>query len=194
MHDTKTPFNESHTNPMGWDEFHGLVNGLIEQLTDYQREQGIVFSAVAPMLRTGGIPAAMIANKMRIIPMVPLQLKYNYATRALAVMVAPAVPDGLDTTVPIHILVVEAHTSSGRAAQRAAELLHQALPHATLHYVSVTRVFGGPETLEGYASYHAGIATNEKFRDDAPAGTRPGIAIYPWETAAYELEDINAAG
>ena len=65
-------YDVSHTNPMGWTEFHQTINKLIDGL------KGDSFDAVTPILRSGAIPATMIANKLQIIRTIPVQVKYNY--------------------------------------------------------------------------------------------------------------------
>ncbi len=184
----KKRYDISHTNPMGWDEFHHIVETVIARL----RASGVVFDAVVPLLRSGAIPAVMIANKLRIIPIIPLQLKYDYAAGMVAVKTPPVVPPGLDAAAPLNLLVVECNTNTGQSATQAQKLLAATFPAATLHYATVTAVFGGPTTLAGYAAYYIGTVANEAFKDDAPQTARAGITIFPWETAEYELDDINA--
>lgn len=186
-------YNSSHTNPMDWIEFHQIVNQLIEQLDNYQKKQKIKFDAVAPMLRSGGIPAIMIANKMQIIPIIPFQVKYNYDHGGVDTITPPICPKNLSASDTKDIVVTECNTYSGNSAQRAYELLSNSFPNANIHYTCVTKVYGGPEKIDGYKSYHVGKWTNEAFKDDAPDNCREGITIFPWETAEYELQDINNA-
>lgn len=178
-------YNKSHANPMPWNEFHDIVNRLILDLKNYQ------FDAVAPILRSGAIPATMIANKLKIIKTIPVQVKYNYKSKVIDVIHAPKLPESSIKDDIKNILVTDCNTYSGGSAKKVYEMLRQEFPNAKIHYACVTKVYGGPDTIEGYDSYHIGQWTNEAFNDNAPNYCRRGITIYPWETVDYELEDIN---
>lgn len=187
-------FDASHINPMGWDEFHALVRQLIKQLAAQQQQQGQAFAAVAPILRSGGLPAVMIANALRIIPMLPLQVKTAAGASqsdAAQLVLPPVVTPLLTPDAPHHLLIVECNTHTGQSARLAQQALRAIYPQAHLHYACVTKVFGGPPQIDGYDSYHAACLTNEAFRADAPATARAGITVFPWENPADELEEIN---
>ncbi len=69
-------------------------------------------------------------------------------------------------------------------------------PTATIYYATVAKVYGGPENIDNAKEYFFGIQTNEYFKasanEEKRLGLRPKITIFPWETAAYELADINS--
>ncbi|MBI1327452.1 MAG: hypothetical protein GC136_07390 [Alphaproteobacteria bacterium] len=183
-------YDISHTNQMSWEEFDSIVKNLIEQVKDKK------FDAIAPILRSGSIPATIIANKLKITSFIPLQLKYAYPEQDITVKIPPTIPTDINSQDPLKILVVECNTSSGKAARKAYELLHSTFPNSELHYACVTKVSLGsnaPETLTGYQAYYVGRHTNELFLEPDRTDLRHGITIYPWETAEYELEDINHA-
>jgi hypoxanthine phosphoribosyltransferase len=181
-------YDLSHVNQMSWGEFHDIVRDIIQRL----QQTGIQFDACAPMLRSGAIPGTMIANKLKIIPVIPLQVKYNYNDHCVDTIIKPTVPNGLDVNKVGNILVTECNTYMGTSAFLVRNLLKSAFPNAKLHYVCVTKVFGGPQVIDGYDTYIWGKLTNEAFKVNAPADARSGITIYPWETPEYELDDINA--
>jgi len=183
-----TERNETHVNLMDWNEFHEIVKHLIGQLS----KMNIIFDAVTPILRSGAVPATMIANKLKIIPTIPVQVKYNYVDNCIDKIIPPVCPQNRNKEEIKNILVVDSNTYTGGSAGLVAQLLSEEFPDAKLHYVCVTKVFGGKETIEGYSTYTVGQLTNEAFRDDAPDDARYGITIFPWETAQYELDDINA--
>lgn len=190
--DTPALFDASHTNPMGWEEFHTIVSDLATRLLAYQRQHGFTFDAVAPLLRSGAIPGTMLASKLRVVPMVPLQIKHDYAAQQVGIKLRPAVPDGLDAAAPLNILVAECNTYTGRSARAACTLLRETFPNARLHYACVTKVYGGPERIADYDSQHIGVHTDEAFKGKSHMDLRPGITIFPWETVEHQLEDANA--
>lgn len=186
-------FDKSHTHPMGWDEFDLIMQKLISDISVYRQEACVCFDAIAPILRSGSIPATIIGNKLQIIPTIPLQLKH--VANELQVLLPPSVPTGIDPTAPLNILVVETNNCSGASAKLAYELLKKVYPQATMHYASVSKVFGYPDLLSAYKSRHFGVITNEAFRaTDVEAKARNlryGITIFPWETTEFELNAIN---
>jgi hypoxanthine phosphoribosyltransferase len=184
-------FDLSHTNPMDWDEFQSIVNHVIDTLVRFQNDNDLTFDAVSPILRSGAIPATMIANKLQIIPSIPVQVKYNYDADSVDTIIAPQCPQNRHLEEIENILVVESNTYTGQSSRLVCKLLRETFPHAKIHYVCMTKVFGGPDITEDYDSYHYGRLTNEAFKDNAPDECREGITIYPWETAEFELEDIN---
>ncbi len=185
-------YNLSHTNKMEWDEFHNIVTSLIDKLSTLQKNNNFVFNAITPLMRSGAIPATMIANKMQIIPIIPLQVKHNYDHGGVDTIIPPICPLNIKKSAIKNILVVECNTYKGTSSKLTYTLLKNEFPDADIHYACVTKVFGGPERIDGYKSYHIGQWTNEAFKENAPKDARQGITIYPWETAEYELEDINA--
>lgn len=188
-------YDETHTNRMDWAEFQNHVDTLIDKLNTYQDTHKINFDAVAPILRSGAIPATMIANKMRILPVIPLQVKYNYEGQKLSALITPICPVSLNKDDALNIMVVECNTCTNRSAVRVSEMLHETFPNADLHYVSVCKAYGNPDTFGTYKSFHYGRHSDELFlADDATKSElhlREGITIFPWETTEYELADVN---
>lgn len=64
---TKKIYTISDTSDMDWAEFGNILNALIRKLDDYQKKHDMKFDIIAPVLRSGGIPATAIANKFKIM-------------------------------------------------------------------------------------------------------------------------------
>ena len=62
---------------MSWDEFNELTNILIKKITDYFSDTKQVH-VVSQLHRTGGIVGSVLAIKMEIVPLLPVQFKYSY--------------------------------------------------------------------------------------------------------------------
>jgi hypoxanthine phosphoribosyltransferase len=177
---------------MSWTEFDSIVSDVINTLKKVEQDNNFKFDAYAPLLRSGAIPGTMIANKMKIIPVIPIQVKNNYLDGCIDKVIEPICLNGLLIENIKNILVTECNTYMGRSASLVYKMLKEKFPVAIIHYACITRVFGGPKTIEGFETYTVGCITNEAFRDEAPKEARFGITVYPWETPEYELEDINA--
>jgi hypoxanthine phosphoribosyltransferase len=66
---------------MSWDEFGDIVNKLIVDIQEFSNANSIHFDAIAPILRNGAIPGTIIANKLDITTILPIQVKYDYKTK-----------------------------------------------------------------------------------------------------------------
>ncbi len=186
----KRTFTVNDTNPMGWREFQSIVDDLILRI----HKSNIIFSAIAPILRSGAIPATMIANKLQIIPMIPLQLKYNEAQDDIETIASPSIPNTISSKDEMNILVVETNTNSGQSARKALKELQTKLPNSKFYYACVAKAFRTNKTTSNYTSEFVGKMTDESFEatPEEKKNLREGITIFPWETAEYELNDINA--
>lgn len=97
----------------------------------------------------------------------------------------------------MNILLCEGNTSSGSISVKAAKVLKEKYPEAQIYLATLTKVFGGPEKLEGVEHVFYGRLTNESFKaseeEIVTLNIRKGITIFPWENADDELADINSA-
>jgi len=181
-------FDHSHINPMSWDEFDEIIDSIVQKIKD----SGIQYDAVTPILRSGGIPAMMIANKLKIIPTIPIQVKYKYNPTVVETLIEPQCPNNKPVNEIRNILVVDANTGSGQSAELVSSLVKQKFPNSKICFVTVTKVYKDENLIRGYDDCIYGRITNESFLDNAPDQARYGITIFPWEDANAELADINA--
>lgn len=187
-------YTEEHTNKMTWSEFGTICDKLVSDI----KNSGIKFDAITPILRSGMIPATIIANKLQILNILPVQVKCVHNPNDVKQMLPIMKP--MDSNFPSNpkILVVEANTFSGKSATKVYEILKSEFANVELYYATVTRVFRKPiNELEMYKKYFFGVMTDEELIASEEEKTkyklRDKITIYPWETTEYELEDINAS-
>lgn len=183
------------TNPMSWQEFGTILDDLVTQISEYLAQNSLQIHAVAPILRSGAIPGSVIANKLEIIPQLPIQVKHNYQQNKLE-QILPVTK--LLTPLPKKptILVAECNTYSGKSARKAGQLVLENYSQATLMYATVTKVYRKDEIdLSLFDKVFVGKHTNESFEADHTTAKeldlRPKITIFPWETPERELRDIN---
>lgn len=179
------------TNTMSWDEFGELCDKLVEDV----KFIGVKFDAIAPILRNGMIPATVIANKLEIINIIPIHLKYFYNPTEIRLMLPIVKPLSMGNNPKI--LVVESNTSSGQTAIKTHSLIKEEFPDSEIYYATVTRVFKNPSpNLSMYKKYLYGIMTDEDLlaseEEKRDYSLREGITIFPWETAERELNEINS--
>ena len=196
----KKIYTINDTNHMDWVEFGEILNALIKKLDDYQKEHNMKFDMIAPILRSGGIPATAIANRFKIMRFLPVQVKYVYNENDPTKMEHKqmlALPEILqDIPDSPNILVCETNTGSGKSANKSIALIKEKYPTSTIYYATIAKVYGGPDNLEYVKEYFWGIQTNEYFKanyeETKNLGLRSKITIFPWETAEFELSDINS--
>lgn len=196
---TKKIYTVDDTNSMDWVEFGSILDTLIQQLDDYQRENNIKFDIVVPILRNGSMPAVAIANRFKITRFLPVQFKYIYnendstKTECKQMLSLPEILE--DTPANPNILVCETNTNTGTSANKAIALIKERYPNSTIYYATVVKVYGGPDNLDHVKEYFWGVQTNENFKASEEEvkrlNLRPKMTIFPWETVESELTDIN---
>lgn len=185
-------FTTDDINQMSWEEFGSIMETLISKI----QLSNIVFDAVAPILRNGAIPGTVTANKLQIISMLPVQVKYDYENKK-PIQLLPFEKPLKDLGESPKILVTECNTFTGDSARLAANIIKEAYPHAELYYATVTQVYqNDPIDLSIFGQVFYGIMTNENFEvneeKEKELQLRTKITIYPWETIEEELKDINS--
>lgn len=196
----KKIYTISDTNHMDWAEFGKILNTLIQKLDDYQKIHNMKFDIVAPILRSGGIPATAIANRFKIMRFLPVQVKYVYDKNDPSKVEHKQMlsfPEILqDTPNNPNILVCETNTGSGKSAKKSIALIKEKYPTSTIYYATIAKVYGGSNDFEHVKECFWGVQTNEFFKANdnevKRLGLRPKITIFPWETAEFELSDINS--
>lgn len=182
-----------NVNPMEWGEFGKAMDTLIQKVEQYMKDTGETFDIVAPILRSGGIPGAMLAIHFNIVVMLPIQLKRLPGSMEPVEVIVTKLQWGIPKNP--RILVCENNTGHGTTARKAIRLLRQKHPTAKLCYATVTKAFGGPDSLEGVDEYFYGALTDELFiagaEDIRKHHIRPNTVLFPWEILGDEIDEAN---
>lgn len=187
-------YTQKDTNSMAWPEFDELINVLIRKITEHFGDAKNVH-VISQLHRTGGIVGSILAIKMGVIPLLPVQFKYSYNPTKINQIIS--IPDILvDVPEDMSIILAEGNTSSGSIATTAAKVIKEKYPKAKIYLATLSKVYGGFEELEGIEKVFYGTLTDEKFKatdeEKARLKLRPKITIFPWENPIEELRDINA--
>lgn len=188
-------YTEKDTNKMTWEEMNDLIEVLIKKINIYFNEHNEQVHVISQLHRTGGIVGSLLAIKMGIIPLLPVQFKYSHNPTKINQIIS--VPDILvDVPDNMNIILAEGNTSSGRVAMEATRVIKMKYPKAKIYLATLTKVYGGFEKLEGIEEVFYGAMTNEKFiaslEEAKNLGLREGITIFPWENTKEELFAVNA--
>lgn len=173
------------TNYMPYEEFGTIVDELYSAIINYCEEKKIKFNAVAPIMRSGGIFGSIMAVRLGIDTIYPIQWRGERPLKSFHYKLPRR----------SNILICENNTDTGTTAKKSIALMHDKFPKAKLYYATVTRVYGGPTKYDNTEEYFCGVETDERFQatkeDFAEKKIRPRITIFPWESLAQELEKIN---
>lgn len=191
----KKIFTKSDVNPMSWEEFSQLADSLIDQVQGYFGENGKEIHVISQLHRTGGIIGSVMAIKMGITPLLPVQFKYFHNPTRIEQIIS--VPDFLvDVPKDMNILLCEGNTSSGSVGMRAAKVIKEKYPKAKIYLATLVKVFGCPDQLEGIEHVFHGVMSDERFmateEQKKDLDLRAGITLFPWERAEDELKEVNA--
>ncbi len=187
-------FTKKDINQIDWQEFESLVDILIENIKTYFTAHNEKTDIIAPLMRTGGIIGGILSVKLDVVITLPVQFKYSYHPTTIHQIFE--VPDLLvDTGKTMNIILCEGNTSSGSIATKAAASIKEKYPQAKVYLATLTKVYGGPEKLDGIEEIFYGVMTDENFKADPETQTelnlRKGITVFPWENADEELSEIN---
>ena len=188
-------YTEKDTNLMTWTEFDELIAVLIKKITTRLGGTKNVH-VISQLHRTGGIVGSVLAIKMGVVPLLPLQFKYSYNPTKINQITS--VPDILvDVPEEMNVILAEGNTSSGSIAKAATKAIKEKYPKAKVYLATLAKVYGGFEELEGIEEVFYGTMTDENFKatdeERKRLNLRPKITIFPWENPQSELNDINAA-
>jgi hypothetical protein len=189
-------FTNADTNPMSWVEMSDLTDTVISKIEAHFSARDERINVIAPLLRTGGILGGILSIKMKVVTMLPVQYKYFYDPASIKQIIS--IPEILvDIPTKMNILLCEGNTSSGSISKKAAFKLKQKYPQAKIYLATLTKVYGGPDTIDGIENIFYGCLTDEMFVADEETkrklNLRRGITIFPWENAEDELRDINSS-
>lgn len=179
---------------MSWAEFDELIGVLIKKINSHFGNKKP--DVIAQLHRTGGIVGSVLAIKMGIVPLLPLQFKYSYNPTKITQITS--VPDILvDVPEDMNVILAEGNTGTGSIAKEAAKAIKAKYPKAKVYLATLCKVYGGFEKLDGIEDVFYGTLTDEKFvatdEEKKKLSIRPKITIFPWENKKDELNDINSA-
>lgn len=138
----------------------------------------------------GGI----LAIKMKVVKMLPVQFKYYYnPVEIKQLMEIPEILVDIDN--PINVLLCDGNTGTGATAIKAAKIIKEKYPTAKIYLATITKVFNCSEKLEGIEEIFYSRMSEETHKaseqEKKNYNLRSGITVFPWETAEDELKDVN---
>ncbi len=184
MNTSKPKYEISDLNPMSWEEFGEILSTLKSRIVSSKTQHDVF----VPILRSGAMPCYSLAIGLGITKIAPLFKKgTGYVTNAEG----ESYLKGAN-----HILVCETNVHSGKTVNSALQYLADSFPNATRSLLVVAWSYGAIEPLVRTSELYIGVKTNEgKKASDTLAESlslRPGVTIFPWESADLELKELNS--
>jgi len=185
-------YKKEDLNNMSWEEFDHLINTLIKKVNSYFTETNQNIDLITPLHRTGGIVAGIISIKLGVISLLPVQFKHS-SEKIDQISTLPELL--VDLPENPNVLFCEGNTSAGSVSKKAVKLVKEKYPNSKIYLATISKVYGGPEKIEGIEEIFYGVLTNEnnKATDEEiiKLNIRKGITIFPWEKAEDELSELN---
>lgn len=174
-------YTPSDLRRLSWKEYGRLIDTLVASVLSYSKKHNINFHIIAPILRGGAIPAVVLANKLGIIPFLPIQVKYSKDWKINALSTVKLLSNTHIPEVP-NIILVDNLTYSGGSAQKARGVLQAIYPKSKIYFATVENVaVHETKKRSGFKKFFYGINTPKKRK----------INIYPFQDLTRELKSLN---
>lgn len=178
---------------MSYDCFNRYIDEISERLKEYIDKNDLKIDYICPILRSGGIPAIYISNKLNIIKFAPMQVKhisYKNGENTIEIIFNPFYAIKVNKSDPV-FLVVECMHSTGFSAKLCIDEIKRMYKNAKIMYVCLTKEYGSrdfsEETIyEDKCFYYNG---NNDFGMEKcnELGIEYYYPLFPWENLDVEL-------
>lgn len=180
--------------PLEHSEFIKYIDKLCTNLDKYLKENNIKVDYICPVLRSGGIPAIYISNKLNIMKFAPFQVKhiaYKNGENTIELIYNPLTNLKIEKPNPC-FLVVEAMHSTGTSVKLCIDEIKKCYPTAKILYICVTKAYGYP-SFENYVDYEdVGFyynRDNQEYTEEECQKMHIEYynPLFPWENLEIEL-------
>ena len=164
-------------------EFLEYIDKICKDLEKYINENQLKVDYICPILRSGGVPAIYISNRLNI--------KFNNDTSSTEILFNPFNSLQIKKSNPV-FLVVEAMHSTGSSVALCINEIKKNFKDAIILYISVTKAYGYRDFKGEVAYENTGFYYNRCNREYSKEECEQlGIEFYnplfPWEDLELEL-------
>ena len=178
-------YTKEDINPISRSQFWNIMNILVSKIKTYQEKNDLCFDLICPILRSGLIPATIIANQCNIRDIHTLQ--YWYISWEYTLL--------NNIYIQKNILICETNTVTGKTAKKAIQHIQNIYPNSYIYYATVSKVYGSPNNYIWIQNYFWWIQANESWlktkQEESKYNICPWIWIFPREDIEKELESVN---
>lgn len=185
---------EKNYKRMSHDEFLQYIDVICKELSKFIRRNEIKIDYICPVLRSGGVPAVYIANKLNIVKFLPIQMKhitYKDGENKIEMIFNPFNSIEINKNKPI-FLVVDAIHSTGTSVGICIDEIKNRYKNAKILYVCLAKQYGShnfkDKTIyENQAFFYNG---ENNFNEEKCEQLKIQYCspLFPWENLQIELE------
>ncbi|MFA7253391.1 MAG: hypothetical protein WC107_02465 [Patescibacteria group bacterium] len=175
---------------ISWSEYQKILDKLYGKIDNYLEQTNTKIDAIVPMLRGGGVPGLILAFKLRLLNIFPVQYKYliyNEKTETKGILT----PSMIDYPMPDSptFLLVENNHCTGSTFQIAAIDLRKKFPNCKIIYAAARMDYSHQQLEFAEASFYGELSNeSRKLSESESSGLSINnrLAIYPWESLEEE--------
>ncbi len=174
-------------------KFGQCIDRISDGLKDYLQREGLKVDYIVPILRSGGVPAIYLSNRLNIIKFAPIQIKhiaYKNGTNKIEVIYNSLKDIQIKKDDPV-FLVVDAMQSSGTSVEICLKEIIKIYKNAKIIYACVSKEYGSKEfqnitCFETCGLMHKG---SNKFtqKQCKELGIEYFDPLFSWEILDFEL-------
>ena len=127
--------------------FVQCIDKISDELKNYIKREEIKVDYIVPILRSGGVPAIYLSNRLNIIKFAPIQIKhiaYKNGSNKIEVIYNSLEDIQIKKDNPV-FLVVDAMQSSGTSVEICLKEIIKIHKNAKIIYVCVSKEYGSKD-------------------------------------------------
>ena len=193
----KYVYTEKDLDLISWERIDNFINKIYLDVKDYLNKANLKVRYIAPILRGGGVPAVKLSHMLKVIDMLPIQLKHNSETQEIDIKAGLDYIKNPQINDDECILLVEGNHVTGTTSNIAVKLLREKFgDNVKIIYVSLGRDYTYRNSVENVCYTTWGMTTNETKEVSKEDCEKLGIdyrlvSVYPWENIEEELFELN---
>lgn len=178
-----------------WSKYERVVNDLYLKLFHHLSQNNITLDAIVPIMRGGSIPATMLAFKLKLLNILPIQYKY-ITTEGKTAIRGILTPDRINYPMPNNpiLLLVENNHCSGATSAIAANDLRACFSGCKIIYAAVRMDYSHQNVNFAESTFYGELTNESRKLTEAEArelGISYRLAVYPWESVDEELAEVS---
>lgn len=180
---------------ISWTEYQEILDKLHVKIDDYIAKNNVKIDAIVPILRGGGIPGLILAFKLKLLNVLPVQYKYlvcDDKTESKSILT----PDMINYPVsqrPVFLLVENNHCT-GSTSRIAANDLRARFPGCRIIYAAVRMDYSHQNIDFAEASFFGELTNESRELSESEAkslSVNNRLLIYPWESLEEEWSAVS---
>lgn len=176
---------------LSWEEYEKTIDELYDKVKAYIDSAHITIDAVVPLLRGGAFPGMMLAYRLSILRILPVQYKYFFVNNEAKLQKIYGLTK-TQTVLPQNptFLLVENCHCFGLTAQTAAKDIKEEFPTCKIIYAADHMDYSYQRNAHADEIFYGGLINATKELTDEQAKKKEIIwetFYYPWESLEEEF-------